>query len=436
MNLYSSYKVKIKNYSHIFGPTILMYRKAVDFFIDICIREWDRLKDQKGNRRNNELEKLTVCTAKRPEVPYPFHHGFYKFPSYLRRAAMKEAGGKVSSYMSLVENWDREGRHGRKPGYPCAGRAFPVLYKGNMYEEITSDRVRIKVYIRNTWDWMEVELKRTDVDYIIRHCAGRRKCSPTLEKKGKEWFLVFSFEEEVRLQKKSIWEQKVLAVDLGINHACVCTVMDAEGTVAGREFLRLPAEKDSLKHAVGRIKKAQQHGAGKTPGLWAAARGINHRIAVVTASFIMEQAVRYGADVIVFEHLERKGKKKGSKKQKLHLWKAQAVWKMVTDKAHRLGKRVQRVNAWNTSRLAFDGSGQVERGIKDNYSICRFPSGKEYHCDLNAAYNIGARYIIREILREMSETTRLGIVAKVPECTRRSTCTLSTLYSLHAALVS
>ena len=48
-----------------------------------------------------------------------------------------------------------------------------------------------------------------------------------------------------------------------------------------------------------------------------------------------------------------------------------------------------------TSRLAYDGSGKVLRGKEsdrttDNYSICEFSTGKIYHCDLNASYNIGA----------------------------------------------
>ena len=68
-------------------------------------------------------------------------------------------------------------------------------------------------------------------------------------------------------------------------------------------------------------------------------------------------AVLYNADVIVFEHLDLKGRKRGSKKQRLHLWKAQRVQSIVTDQAHRLGMRVNHVNAWNTSRLAFDAAG-------------------------------------------------------------------------------
>ena len=107
---------------------------------------------------------------------------------------------------------------------------------------------------------------------------------------------------------------------------------------------------------------------------------------------------------------------------------------MVTTKAHRLGMRISHVNAWGTSKLAYDGSGFVERGIDGNYSICRFQNGKVYNCDLNASYNIGARFFIREILKSEPETVRLELEAKVPHVSRRSTCTYSTLISLNAGL--
>ena len=213
--------------------------------------------------------------------------------------------------------------------------------------------------------------------------------------------------------------------------------MHSDGTVLGRHFLKLPKEYDSLTHSVNRIKKAQQHGSRKALKLWAKAKGINDNIAVKTAQFIMDIAVLYNADVIVFEHLDLNGRKRGSKKQKLNLWKARYVQSMVSDKAHRLGIRISRINAWGTSRFAYDGSGRVSRGREadlSSYSVCRFASGKIYNCDLNASYNIGARYFIREIIKTFSATKRQRLLAKVPEAVYRSTCTLSTLISLDAEL--
>ena len=123
------------------------------------------------------------------------------------------------------------------------------------------------------------------------------------------------------------------------------------------------------------------------------------------------------------------------------MWKERYVQAMVEQKAHRLGMRFAHVCARNTSRLAFDGSGAVRRGRESertggNWSVCEFTTGKVYNCDLNASYNIGARYYIREILREKSERTRSVLEAKVPAVSKRSTCTLSDLKDLRAALAA
>jgi len=135
--------------------------------------------------------------------------------------------------------------------------------------------------------------------------------------------------------------------------------------------------------------------------------------------------------------LDLAGKKHGPKKQKLHMWKAQYVQSMVTDKAHRPGMGISHICAWGTSRLAFDGSGKVLRGKEagmPTYSLCKFQNGKTYNCDLNAPYNIAAHYYIREILKSCSVTDRLDIEAKVPQCSKKSTCTLADLIGLNAVL--
>jgi HD superfamily phosphodiesterase len=63
-----------------------------------------------------------------------------------------------------------------------------------------------------------------------------------------------------------------------------------------------------------------------------------------------------------------------------------------------------------------------------------FSTGKLYNCDLNASYNIGARYFIREITKSLPATVKQRLEAKVPSAVKRSTCTLSTLISFHAVL--
>lgn len=442
MKVCSTYKVRLTQGNGVFSDTVVLYRKAVDFFIGVMRDSPEAVAECKsGKDAVNVLERLTVLTPKRPETLYDFSAKFYKFPCYLRRSAIAEAFGLYSSWVSNYRNWELGGRKGRAPGKPKAGFCFPAMYRGNTFVRTGTYTASIKVWIRNTWDWVDVTLRKCDVDYIARRCANRKECVPTLCRLGKVWSLDFSFEEKIALNDTKVRDQRIVAVDLGINNACTCSVMLADGTVVGRRFLSLPAEYDCLEHRIGRIKQAQQRGARRTPRLWSYADSTNRHIAELTARFIADLAMEYNADRVVFEALDLGGKKRGSKKQKLHLWRAKAVQSMVTDKVHRFGCKVSHVCAWNTSRLAFDGSGRVLRGKESertngNYSLCEFSTGKLYHCDLNASYNIGARYYIRELLKSVTATRRLQLEAKVPSVCRRSTCVLSDLISLGAAMAA
>ena len=439
MKIYSTYSVKIKHYNHIFKDSVSIYRKAVDFLIDVCFNEWDNISAIKDNLLQQQYVERCIHSTKNNLAPiYDFDTKFYKMPSYMRRGAINEAIGKVSSYKSNLVNWQNN-LIGKKPSYPKAGYVFPSMYRTVMYNQTGDYTAQIKVYIRNTWDWINIDLKKSDMDYIYRRCNGRKQCAPTLQKRGKEWFLDFPFEEKVKLADTPVCGQTIVAVDLGINSAATISVMCSDGTILGRHFCKLSKETDHLTHSINRIKKAQQHGNYKTPRLWAKAKGINHDISTKTANYIMDIAVLYNADTIVFEHLDKNGKVRGSKKQKLKLWRSQEVQSIVTNKAHRLGMHISHICAWNTSRLAYDGSGFVLRGKNggfNTYELCRFQNSKIYNCDLSASYNIGARYFIREILKSLDESSRLLIEAKVPQCSKRSTCTFSTLINLNAALIA
>ena len=432
MKILTSYSVRIQGYGSVLDDTVAMYRKAVDFFIAVIMANW-ALFDGLGQKdAQRECEKLCVSTATRPTVPHDFSVDFYKFPSYLRRAAINAAFGAVSSYKTRLAQWETNPQ-GKEPGLPKAGRIFPAFYKAQQFVWHGRYCIRLKVFIRNTWDWIDVGLRKTDVDYISLYCATRKELCPIVTKRGRVWSLDFAYEEKVDLNETDIEDQVIVAVDLGINNAATAVVMRSDGTVLERRFLRLPKEKDSLERALGRIGNAQRHGAKRMPRLWGRAKGINDDIARKTAAFILDIAIKAGAHVVVMEHLDLKGRKRGSKRWRLHHWRAQYVQEMVESKAHRAKMRVSRVCAWGTSRLAFDGSGRVTRDA-DNYSLCSFKTGKRYHADLNASLNLGARYFIRERFKSLPETVRQALSAKVPEVLHRSTCTLCSLFRFCAEL--
>ena len=253
MLMYSAYKVKIKHYNHIFKDTISICRTAVDYLIQVCLENWDSIISyEKLLEKQRFVETLIHQTKDNPVVTYDFDTQFYKFPSYLRRGAISEAIGKVSSYKSNLANWEANPQ-GKVPSVPKAGYIYPTMYRKGMYEQTGTYQAQIKVYVRNTWDWITVNLRKSDIDYINRYCQTRKQCAPTLQKRGKEWFLDFPFEEKVKLCNADVNQQTILAVDLGINTAATISVMSSDGTILGRHFCRLSKEIDHLMHSINRI---------------------------------------------------------------------------------------------------------------------------------------------------------------------------------------
>lgn len=59
----------------------------------------------------------------------------------------------------------------------------------------------------------------------------------------------------MELNKTKIEEQRILAVDLGINTDATCSVMCIDGTILAREFVNFASDKDQLYHTLNKIKK-------------------------------------------------------------------------------------------------------------------------------------------------------------------------------------
>ncbi|MGL5348257.1 MAG: IS200/IS605 family accessory protein TnpB-related protein [Peptostreptococcaceae bacterium] len=449
MEVINSYNVKLTNVNKSIIDTISIYRKAVAFLIDTYNQEWASLVVLNGKEKNNFAEKLVHQTNNNPNPSYDFDKLFYKFPSYLRRSAISDALGVVSSYQSNLDNYNKDRyeatSNGKKFKKQCPKLSLkhfkcPALYKGNMFLKKDTYTGRIKIYkynIKNKtsdWIWLSVQYRKTDIDYINKNCLDYKELSPILIRKNSNVYLKFIFKKEVKLNKKKIKDQKVMGVDLGLNHSAVCSIIDLNGTVANRLFINQPVEKDRLDRMLKHLRlKQKQSNKTKMPKVWGKINGLNTQITNNTVSKIVNFAKENGVDVIVFEYLDFKGKKPKNKAMRLNLWAKRAIQSKVEHKAHSFGMRVNRVNAKNTSILAFDGSGKVHRNSK-NAKLCTFATGKKYNCDLNASYNIASRYIIREVANNIREKKYTLLVAKVPLIERRTQCTLSTLKELNLYL--
>lgn len=345
-----------------------------------------------------------------------------------------EALGNVQAYMSNIDSWVKNGCRGAKPKLDKGGHVLPCLYRKGMYREGLGDEAYIKVFRNSDWVWQKIRLNHSDRKYLEKKAKGTAVSAPTIVKKHGKYELRFALAREVELSSKEIYEQKACAVDLGITTDATCCVMDAHGTVLSRRFITCGREKDQVNRALHRVSEFQrEHGSHDSGRLWNIAKRRNLNLARLVAHKIVNYAIENGCDVIVFEHLDTKGRKRGGKKQKLTMWKHADIQNTVTSLAHQNGMRISRICAWNTSRLAYDGSGEVLRGNKVSdatpYDMCKFQSGKMYNCDLSASYNIGARYFIRGLIKELPD-----IMAEVPDIGSGTARTLSTLWKISSAV--
>ena len=433
MRTVSSYGVEIRKQNIPVRQTMEIYRQAVGYLTEIYAQVWEELRKIPETKKRFNTAEHMVHMTKKNTARFDFDLRFPKMPSYLRRSAIQHALGNVSSYETRLGQWKETGVLSGRPKLTCRNHAMPVFYRDVMYREEAEgkDEAYLKLYDGHDWKWFRVYLKRTDMEYLRRNWKGKKASAPALEKRHRRYFLRFSYTEEVTLTQTPVKEQIICSVDLGINTDAVCTIMRSDGTVLGRRFIDHPSEKDRMYRTLGRIRRFQrEHGSAQTQGRWAYTKRLNTELGKKTAGAIVRYAEENHADVIVFEYLEMQGKISGKKKQKLHLWRKRDIQKCCEHQAHRKGMRVSRICAWNTSRLAYDGSGAVTRDW-ENHSLCTFQTGKRYNCDLSASYNIGARYFIRELLKPLPATERSLLEAKVPPVKRRTSCVYADLRELH-----
>lgn len=435
MKITSSYGLKLTGDLNALENSIRIYRDALHFVIPIVNTHWDEVTVfEYSNQRMMYIEKL-VHSTKNNQARYDFDTEFPKFPTYLRRAVLNCAIGIVSSYRSNLADWEKEPK-GQAPQLSLTHYAYPAYYKKNLFRNFDPVRqtVELKVFKNGDWVFEVYKLKTSDCTYYRNHLAGKKQNVPIIQKRGRRFYATFSYEENVPLvPEESI--SKICAVDLGLGTDATCSIMDQDGTVYARKFVSFSEEHDQLYTQLGRIKRNQKRGSRHNKTLWRKVSGISQDIADKTVKAILDFGNEHGVDVFVLEYLDFKGQ---NTVKRVHFWRYKRIYKVLAQRAHQYGLRIARVNARNTSRLAFDGSGWSKRGREitpeTSYAIMEFSNGKTYNADLNASYNIGARYFIRRILKTVTETQRLALEAKVPQVAKRSTCTLSDLINLRSEL--
>jgi len=415
--------------------TLALYRRFVRDLMTVAFTHWPLIGPVDGKRVVPVMEQLIHPTGKRPNVRYRyFQNRYYKFPSYLRRVAINDAVGQVRSFMSRYGGWldgERRHSHARPPTLTASTKTFPSLYGGQCIKLNTdATQAFIKVFHRNDWIWMSFRLSGK-----LRYRGKGSAKSPMLTFSGKDWGL--SLPEQFEPEKPAKIPNRVLAVDVGINTAATWAVVDDQGTVYARGFLKR-TDKDREHRLMQRIRskarKHTRHGTRIPRGFCRRDHLRLKRLADNEAHQIsrklLDLAHRHECQAVVAENLKGWRPKAGSKrtpmKARFHRWFHRMLVNRIQSRAQVSGLRSALVYARGTSSQAFDGSGTVKRDTS-NYSMCTFTTGKHYHADLNAAYNIAARGLV--YFQGGRRESAAGANQQKSGRTLRTPVTLSSLWS-------
>ncbi|WP_293105106.1 transposase [Moorena sp. SIO3I6] len=376
--------------------------------VGIIYTHWSELGELTADKLTPAVEKLMHQTRSRPNIKYPqFNKTFYKFPSYLRRAAIAFSAGQVSSFVTRYREWqsgNRKRRDAKPPRLNADTGCYPSLYKGQCYKLHGYDQVEIKVFNGSDWLWTTVQITGLRERHLV---ASNKMMSPSLVLNERVCHLSVPF---ICKPEKRKPEANVTAVDLGINTTATIAVVTHSGTVIHREFVHPGRDIDRrdqrLKSVSMRAAKTMGKGGRLHKGFcsktYEKCRRINHQIGHLVSKRIVEIAEQFNSEAIVFENLKgwkpRGGKKRSNLRQRFHGWLKSLIRNFTEMKWAELGGKTIEVVAAYTSKLAYDGSGTVRRDSR-NYSLATFPSAKRFNADLNGAYNIGARGVFKLVRR-------------------------------------
>lgn len=151
--------------------TVEEYRFYLRPLVVLVNAQWTRLAAMTAACRVNAVEKMIHATAKNPAPKHSYFHkiiakrsSLRKFPSYLRRAAIADAIGIVSSFQTRYRDWQagiRFKRCAKPPTLTSMCKSYPALYKGQqvLYFD-NATRVSLKVWNGTDWVWTdEIKVK-------------------------------------------------------------------------------------------------------------------------------------------------------------------------------------------------------------------------------------------------------------------------------------
>ena len=372
----------------------------------------------------NELltwtESLTVATAThpRPLPSYNFTQQFPDFPFIYRRSVIKDAIGKMRSYLSNLANWNAAGAKKGQPGTPSA-RNHPTLYDKAFALDLdgadlrSSPRTcfaRLKVYTGTGWEWHNYPIQLSRYFETRWRDPAWESQSPKLILSKMGAALHFPQVKQVEAKKVRVSKEDphlvTVAVDLNVKNLAVITVRQ-DGRIIETVFVTDHGLDQARFRHLKRIAKKQWQSGKSVKGehsnqqLWTHVRRMNEDAAHKVSHIIAEVCAKYPGCVLLFERLRKIKRTGGSKSRRMNRRQANQlrgkINRYAKDKAYAQGIVTVEVNPHGTSQYCSRCGAKGERFSYQDGKRIQVKWGKLFGCpvcqlevdaDWNASVNI------------------------------------------------
>lgn len=361
-------------------------------------------------------EACTVGTAAHPHpwTGWNFTQRFPGMPFAYRRSVIKDAIGKVRSYLSHRANWDKSRKKKGKPGWPEA-TDHPTLYQGCIQLELEGLElkaafVRINIYTAEGWRWMHYPVNSSRYSVARLQETGWRRQSPTLVLRAHAAELHIPQVKQIAARK--VMERKqdpdlvTVGVDLNVKNLAVITVRQ-HGQIIKTVFVTDHGLDAHRYRHLKKIAKKQWQSAQPVKGehsnqqLWRHVDRLNANAAHKVAREIATVCAKYPGCILLFERLRKIKPGKGSKSARMNRRRANQlrgkIREHAKDKAYVHQVVTVEVNPHGTSQYCSRCGAKGERfSYQSGQRIC-VKWGKLFSCpvcyyeadaDFNASANV------------------------------------------------
>jgi transposase len=265
-------------------------------------------------------EAATVAT---PDHPHPwtdwnFSEKFPQMPFVYRRSVIKDAIGKVRSYLSTFKNWEQSSKKKGKPGLPGSAN-HPTLYQGTLILDLErlgaqAHFVQLKVYTGSCWEWRNYPVQASRYFRQRLEDEEWEQESPKLVLRKRSAAL--HFPQTKPIEAKKVVESKqdpdlvTVGVDLNVRNLAVITVRQHERLIE-TVFVRDHGLDRARYLHLKKISKKQYLSGKPVKGehsnqqLWTHVRRMNEDAAHKVSRIIASVCAKYPGCVLLFERLRK-----------------------------------------------------------------------------------------------------------------------------------